>query len=111
MNVGAILKRSWRWTLAFVQLLGWMCATTWLGVRFIVQCGVVLAYLDELTAETLPCPRGHAVPVFGIYECRCGSRHEGWAFGRCAVCGQSAAWTPCWECGLPVLNPLRRFEL
>ena len=32
--------------------------------------------------------------------------HEGWAFDRCRICGESAGWTPCVICGLPIKNPL-----
>lgn len=85
--------------------------TAWLGLRAMVWCGVLLATLPELVAETRRCARGHLVPQFDVYDCRCGARHEGWAFGRCTVCGDSAGWTPCPVCGLPVLNPLRRLGL
>lgn len=89
-----------------VGLLRWSGGTVWLGLRAIASVGRVLARLDALLAQTLPCPRGHAVHAFGVFECACGARVEGWAFGRCSVCRQPAGWVPCDVCGLPVRNPL-----
>lgn len=100
-----------RWLERVWEVAWWCIGTTWLGVRGVVWCGVLLATLPELFAETRRCPRGHDVPQFDVYDCRCGARHEGWAFGRCVVCGESAGWTPCPQCGLPILNPLRRLGL
>lgn len=93
---------AWCWHAA-----AWCAGTAWLGVRALWRAGWLLARLPELLAETRPCPRGHAVPMYGVFDCACGAIHEGWVFGRCSVCGQSAGWTPCPECALPVRSPLR----
>ncbi len=111
MQIEGLIRRAWHLLLVSARLLAWLSGTCWIGVRFIWRCGIVLAHLDELVSETLCCPRRHASPVFGVFECRCGAMHEGWAFGRCDVCKQSAGWTPCVTCGLPVRNPLRRWTL
>lgn len=89
------------------RALAWTLGTTWLGGVALIRLGSLLGHLPDLFAEELPCPRGHPVALYGVYDCTCGSVHEGWAFGRCAVCGQSAGWTPCPECSLPVRSPLR----
>ena len=103
------LRLLWWWSVSLIRWLAWVLATAWLGLHAVGRLGVLLGHLPELFAETLQCPRGHEVPTYGVYECAtCRSYHEGWAFGRCSVCGNSAGWTPCPECGLPVLNPLRR---
>jgi hypothetical protein len=44
--------------------------------------------------------------MYGVFEGRCGAVVEDWVFARCRVCGQSAGWTPCTTCGLPIRNPL-----
>lgn len=111
MDANRIIRTALRWLQRALHAAWWCLATAWLGVRGMVWCGVLLATLPELVAGTRLCPRGHAVPQFDVYDCRCGARHEGWAFGRCMVCGESAGWIPCPACGLPVLNPLRRLGL
>ncbi len=55
--------------------------------------------------EVTRCGRGHEVPLYGVYECACGSIHEGQVFRPCRVCSETCGWTPCPECGLPVQNP------
>ena len=65
--------------------------------------------LPQLFADRLPCPRGHRTPVYGVYECGnrgCHAIFEGYVFSKCPICGQSAGWTPCRRCGLPVRNPM-----
>ena len=57
------------------------------------------------TAQVLLCPRRHEVPVYGLWDCACGSRIEGWAFAPCVICHETAAYVPCGVCGLPVRNP------
>lgn len=88
--------------------LWWCCVTTWLG--FVTVVGVLrfLPRLPRLFAQTIYCPRGHTVPVHGVYTCACGAVHEGWVFGKCRVCHERCTWTPCPECSLPVQNPLGR---
>ena len=108
------LRSTWRLLLGavgdLVQLVVWVLGTTWLGVVVLVRLGRSLRHAHELFRERLMCPRGHAAAMYGVFMCRCGARHEGWAFGRCRVCGQGAGWTPCTECGLPILSPLRWWQ-
>lgn len=105
------LQRWLRWTRRvlgwFANAAAWALGTTWLGTVALWQLGHLLARLPEVFAQELPCPRGHQVPMYGVFDCTCGSLHEGWVFSRCSVCGQSAGWTPCPECGLALLSPLR----
>jgi len=88
-------------------LAWWVVTTAWLGLVIVIRTTRLLWRIPDYFATTLPCARGHAVPMFGVFDCRCGAIHEGWAFGRCSVCGESAGWAPCDTCGLPVRNPLR----
>ena len=103
-----LLEIRWFWRLGrtVVRGLVWLVATTWEGVRTIWRLVLGAGRVPDLFRETLRCPRGHATPVYGVYQCKCGALHEGWAFDRCIVCGHSAGWTPCLDCGLPVKNPL-----
>ena len=105
---GTDMRLPWGMLISILRTLWWMLGTLWLGVEAVYRVILLAVRLRQILAQELCCPRGHSVPVYGVYECGCGSIHEGWAFGRCRVCGQSAGWTPCPECGLPVLNPLRR---
>lgn len=91
-----------------VRSVRWGIETTWLGVT---EAGSLVRRargLRNAFSRTLRCPRGHEVPAYGVYDCVCGAAVEGWVFRPCAVCVESAAWTPCPECGLPVQNPMRR---
>lgn len=92
------------WLMARVTF--WILRTTWIGAATLVRFGRLLLRFPQSLRETLLCPRGHETPLYGVFECSCGAIHEGWAFGRCAVCGESAGWTPCPACGLAVKNPL-----
>jgi hypothetical protein len=85
----------------------WCVGTVFEGGRALFRIARWLAHRNARAKEILWCPRGHQVPVYGVYECACGSFHEGWAFGRCRICGQGAGWTPCLVCGLPVQDPRR----
>lgn len=84
----------------------WCVGTTWLGLTSLWLTGVLLSRLRAITDQVRRCPRGHEVPVYGVWDCHCGSRLEGWVFVRCPVCRESAGYTPCPACGLPVRNPL-----
>lgn len=84
----------------------WCAGTTWLGVSTLWRTGVLLSRFKAITDQVRRCPRGHEVPLYGIWDCHCGSRVEGWAFAPCSVCRESAGYTPCPTCGLPVRNPL-----
>lgn len=86
----------------------WGAVTTALGLVACWRTLVFVTRIPAIFATTRRCPRGHRVPQYGVFECRsCRSNHEGWVFGRCKVCGDSAGWTPCPICGLPVRNPIR----
>jgi hypothetical protein len=84
----------------------WMVGTAALGGRSLWRVAVLLFRWRQITAEVRRCPRGHEVPVYGLWDCACGSRIEGWAFAHCGVCRETAAYVPCGVCGLPVRNPL-----
>lgn len=88
----------------------WIVTTTWLGMLLVTRVIAFIRLWPTLRAEALACPRDHhETPAFGVWECSSsGGTHlyEGWAFGRCGLCGMSAGWTPCVTCGLPIRNPL-----
>jgi len=100
------LRAVWGLVLTLGRVTMWFAVTVGLGAKALFETARLLTRLRLLYAETLRCPRGHATPAYGVYECTCRSLHEGWVFGRCRVCGLSAGWTPCAVCGLPVRNPL-----
>ena len=84
----------------------WFFETIWLAHCIMVRAiRFGWGWLNSFR-ETARCPRGHRTPVYGVYECRCRAVVEGWVFSKCRVCRQSAGWTPCLRCGLPVRNPL-----
>ena len=86
----------------------WVLVTLWKGVVAILSGVAFLPRLPAYFRSTRRCARGHAVPMYGVYECQtCRGYHEGWAFGKCSVCGETAGWTPCPQCGLPVKHPRR----
>jgi len=100
-----------RMVLAVLRASYWVLATVWLGLQTVRRIVWFVRKLPELRSETLICPRGHESPAYGVFECSSAAPahlHEGWVFARCRVCGQSAGWTPCQTCGLPILNPLMR---
>ena len=76
------------------------------GATTLWRAGVLLSRLKEINAQVRLCPRGHEVPVYGLWDCHCGSRVEGWAFAPCPVCRDTAGYVPCLTCGLPVRNPI-----
>jgi hypothetical protein len=93
------------WMLVFSWFI-WACVTVWLGLWAIVRLVRLLVRLPALLSSELRCPRGHRLPAYGVYHCACKAVHEGHIWGRCAVCRQSAGYTPCPECGRPVRNSL-----
>jgi len=99
-----------RWTLRFfitaIRVLSWVIGTLSLGAVTTWRLGLLASRWREVFAEARRCPRGHETAMYGVYECRCGALIEDWVFARCRVCGQSAGWTPCTACGLPIKNPL-----
>ena len=107
MNYDPTVEIRWMWRIAVGCMGGvlWLLGTVWIGAVTICR-GIRAAFrLRWMFRQTLPCPRGHQTPTYGVYECACGSLHEGYVFARCRVCGMSAGWTPCLICGLPVRNP------
>lgn len=84
----------------------WTAGTAWRGGTALWQTGVLLSRFKAISAQVRVCPRGHDVPVYGIWDCHCGSRVEGWAFAPCPICPETAGYIPCPVCGLPVRNPL-----
>ncbi len=87
------------------RLAVWVVATVCLGALTLWRFGLVAMRWRHVFGGELRCARGHATPAHGVYECRCGALVEDWVFARCRVCGQSAGWTPCSTCGLPIRNP------
>lgn len=100
------LKLTMRVLGTCVAVAAWCAITTWLGLRALWQFGRVLRRWRLVFGRHLYCPRGHVTSAHGVFECRCGALVEDWVFARCAVCGQTAGWTPCTTCGLPIRNPL-----
>lgn len=100
------VRQAFEILLAILGSAWWATETLWLGARAIVRTAVLCARYRKIMAEERPCPRGHAVAMYGLFDCHCGSRVEGWVFARCAVCHESAAWTPCLTCGLPIRSPV-----
>ena len=91
--------------LVATRALLWGFGTLWLGGKALWKVGILLARRRQIAAEVRRCPRGHEVPVYGLWDCACGSRIEGWAFALCVICHETAAYVPCGICGLPVRNP------
>ncbi len=91
-----------------IRAAWWVASTVVLGARWLVRTILFAVRLPRLFSETATCPRGHRVPLYGVYQCAsCHAVHEGYVFGRCAVCGERAGWTSCPTCQLPVRSPLR----
>lgn len=86
--------------------LGWVAGLVVLAA-WLVLLGRDSLRLRRALAPTLPCPRGHAVPQYGVHRCSaCGAVTEGWLW-QCE-CGASAGHARCPTCGLSVWNPLVR---
>lgn len=100
------LQSALRFLQAVAAFIAWTTGTAWLGLKALWRTGVLLSRLKAITAQVHACPRGHEVPVYGIWDCHCGSRVEGWAFAPCPICRETAGYVPCPVCGLPVKNPL-----
>ena len=100
------LKNVFRVLATVSHAASWLVGTTWLGGKTAWKVIVLCFRWREIAAEVRHCPRGHAVPVYGLWDCACGARLEGWAFAPCEVCHETAAYVPCGVCGLPVRNPL-----
>ena len=83
----------------------WMFQTVGYGFLVMWKAFQWLRNRNRAIAETTSCPRGHLVPLYGVYQCACGSIHEGQVWGNCQVCGETCGWTPCTTCSLPICNP------
>ncbi len=99
------LQTALRFLQAILGMALWCAGTAWLGVTTMWRTSVLLSRFKAITDQVRRCPRGHEVPVYGIWDCHCGGRVEGWAFAPCPICRESAGYTPCSICGLPVRNP------
>lgn len=100
------LQSALRFLQAVLGFALWTAGTAWLGLKVVWRTGVLLSRFKAITSQVRPCPRGHDVPIYGIWDCRCGSRVEGWVFAPCPICRETAGYVPCPICGLPVKNPL-----
>ena len=89
-----------------LRVVSWSAGTVWLGGKTVYRSAALLFRWRRITAQVLLCPRGHEVPLYGLWDCACGSRTEGWAFASCVICHETAAYVPCGVCGLPLRNPL-----
>lgn len=92
--------------LTVLRAASWTAGTVWLGTKGLWKAGVLVARWRTIAAEVRRCPRGHEVFMYGLWDCACGSRIEGWAFARCDICHETAGYVPCGVCGLPVHNPV-----
>lgn len=89
-------------------LVAWMLVTLWLGVWACWRGARLASRLPRILSKTLRCPRGHAVPAYGVFICgACRAQFEGHAFASCPACGAVAAYVPCPHCGLSVKDPAR----
>ena len=99
------LRTAFRLLLTMLRVVLWSLGTVWVGVKSLWRSGVLFSRWRRITAQVAFCARGHEVPVYGLWDCACGSRIEGWAFAPCVICHETAAYVPCGICGLPVRNP------
>jgi hypothetical protein len=91
-----------------VRALAWMFVTLWLGGQVLVRWGRILDRSHLLLAQTVRCPRGHRVPLYGVYRCStCRATMEGHVFRPCPSCGSVPTFTPCPRCRIAVRNPLQ----
>jgi hypothetical protein len=106
MDPIAELRSAFRLVIGGCRLLIWIAGTVWEGGRALAHGARFLARLRSFGVETLNCPRGHEVPLYGVWDCStCPATFEGQVFRKCPTCQIGAAWTPCPECQLPVRNP------
>jgi hypothetical protein len=105
LDLGSELHWLGKGALRLSRVLVWVVTTPLLGAIALIEVVRLVRRLPRLLAAELPCRRGHVVARYGVYSCACGAPIEGYVFARCAICGLSAGWTPCPECGLPVRNP------
>ncbi len=102
--------RALRVVLVFVAVVvylafGWVPGVVLLLVAMIAFL-VRAARLRRALRSTISCPRGHTVPVYGIYRCSsCGTVTESWAW-RCPWCRAESGYVACPTCGLSCPSPL-----
>lgn len=105
------MRFLWRVFVVLVPVVAYLALGWAVGLGVFVVA--TIAFLVDLSrasaavAVSIRCPRGHAVPQYGVHRCGCGAITESWVW-RCPVCGSWAGWTACPECGLAVRNPLVR---
>ena len=88
------------------RIAWWITYTIVLGVGTFARAARFALRLPLMLSETMSCPRGHVVPLYGVFDCAsCHAVHEGNVFGRCRVCGERAGWTSCPTCQLPIRSP------
>ena len=88
------------------RIVWWVVSTIVLGVAALARALRFALRLPSMLSETASCPRGHEVPLYGVFDCAsCHAVHEGYVFGRCRVCGERAGWTRCPACQLPIRSP------
>ena len=91
-----------------VGIITWVLGTLWLGSAACWRCVRLARRLPLVFSKTLRCPRGHAVPAYGVFACGgCRARFEGYAFSPCPSCGGLTTFITCTQCGLSVQDPLR----
>lgn len=100
-----MVRHTLHMLVAILKMGVWICVALFAGARLLWRTGWALLRLPLLLQETLPCPRGHEVPVYGTWTCACGASFDGYAFDRCRICRRSCGWVPCPLCQLPVSNP------
>lgn len=100
------MRLAWKLLTGLLQSAAWLLGTLWEGLLILWRVGILLSRYREIVAESRFCPRGHEVAMYGLWDCGCGSRLEGWVFDLCPVCRETAGYTPCPTCGLPIRNPL-----
>lgn len=99
--------------------MAWLCCWVALIVPWVVigvlqaafirarRLAWILRAVPRAAGDALPCPRGHASELLGVFECRgCGGLYAGHAFQRCPICGSSAGHIMCEHCGLTIRNPM-----
>lgn len=107
--------RSLRSVFRFLLFAAWVALITPWVVASVVRAGVqrlaralhVILAVPRAASDVLPCPRGHASELLGVFECRgCGGLFAGHAFQRCPICRSTAGHVMCEHCGLTIRNPM-----
>lgn len=85
--------------------LGWVPGAL-LALTTVIVFLVRAVRLRRALRPTISCPRGHTVPVYGIFRCSsCGAVTESWAW-RCPWCRAESGYIECPTCGLSCPSPL-----